>query len=101
MQTHTTIDLENQVNSIKIIEVRLLKTDKPTKAFIDVKIGPFVLRSFAVIKAKKSGKYFVTPPSKYSNNKNYYYVRVSDEFEGVFYKAVIKAFEAKKEKASE
>lgn len=46
---------------IKILEIRFLNDGRPLKAFIDVKVGDWVIHDFRVIK-QNGQKVFISPP---------------------------------------
>jgi DNA-binding cell septation regulator SpoVG len=49
------------LSEIKIIEFRLLNTDKPLRAFADIQIGDWIIREWRII--KENGKRpWVAPP---------------------------------------
>ena len=64
----------------KIATMRLLRDQgQATRAFADLRVGPFLLHGFAVIMGKK-GDLFVAPPSRLKDNKNYPYVSIDSEW---------------------
>ena len=86
---------QNQVNC-KITRIKLLDGTLPTKAFVDIRIGPAILHGFCVI-ANKNGGLFVAPPAKLTKDKkNYPYVTLDEDFRERFSKSVVKAYQLEK-----
>ncbi len=76
-----------------ISKINILNGAKPTKAFVDVRIGPAIIHGFCVIEHKSGKGFFVAPPAKLGKNqKNYPYVSLDEDFRGPFSKAVIRAY---------
>lgn len=96
--TSTTIIVQNPVNSriCKVVLINLETPEKPTRAFVDVRFGPFILHGFAVIRSEKEGKrsYWVSAPARFdkARDKSYPHITVDDDFKRSLYIPILEAF---------
>jgi len=66
---------------IRIAKIRLWSSPgKNTRAFVDLRIGPFVLKGFTVIQTNDGSGFFVSPPSIFKENKNHPIVFVDQDY---------------------
>jgi hypothetical protein len=49
------------MNSVRVIELRLLPWDKPLRAFVDIQVGDWIVRDWRIVKKNRS-RATVLPP---------------------------------------
>lgn len=89
------MDENNLPQTYRICKVRILpaKENRATQAFVDVRIGPFVIHGWAIIRTRKGGL-FVGPPARLDpvTKRNYPYCSINEDEAESFYKAAIRAY---------
>lgn|SRR4030043_330345 len=92
MENSNSKPIQNQQNSVRIVKCKPVEF-KNTRAFVDLAIGPFILRSFSLIETKNGGLW-LAPPSNFKkdaagNSKNFPIISVDETFQDRLSKAVI------------
>ena len=49
------------MDTVKVIELRMVNNNRPLKAFADVDVGGWIIRDFRIIK-QNGGRAYVSPP---------------------------------------
>lgn len=98
MEIISTIQVPNPINSC-VSKITLLNDPmKKTKAFADVRFGPFILHGFSIIQTEKDGKQnlFVMPPSRLdkARNKNYPHITVDVDFQRALFVPILQAYKS-------
>lgn len=87
---------------IEVTEIRLMSPGKPLKAFIDVRIGDFLIRDFRIVQEAGKRPHVKAPFTTYKNPKGQLNFRpiiiLPDEVRGEVDLTLLNAFQREMEK---